>query len=338
MEENKYKYLVDVCELADDMSILCDSGCSPDDLFRYTITVRHMTKAVRNTFYNMVTRKEDGILYCLSHYVNTALKLVNLGSFDLIHDTFDLYFIGTEYSLDSEFVRGLKRINSLDDIEKSHSDEPGEQGEQGVVPAVLLNIIEELDLCTPLVIQPGGRAIAEVCCNKKLADFHRKYDSCRVIFRVDIGDDVRYYVVEREGEVVIDSFMWILKEINYKEIPLMCCSGQLYKSPLQVERDGDNVSFSVPTLTGPRDTKPFQSGMLTYTDTADAGSKDEIVCTIQKSLSEALLEMYPSVKSTLEREMNLIQRCKVNSYLFEREEAPKFPQMRRARLNKPKSI
>lgn len=338
MEENEYKYLVDVCNLADDMSISCNSGCSPDDRFRYTITVRHTTKAVRNTFYNMVIRKEDDILYCLNHYVNRVLELVNLGNFDPIHNTFDLDFIGTEYSLDSEFAKGLKRINSLDDIEKSHVDEPGELGEQGVGPAVLLNIIEELDLCMPLVIQPGGRAIAEVCCNKKLADFHRKYDSCRVIFRVDIGDDVRYYVVEREGEVVIDSFTWILKEINYKEIPLMHCSGQLYKSPLQVERDGDNVLFSVPTLAGARDTKPLQPGMLTYTDTADAGSKDETVCTKQKSLSEALLEMYPSVKSTFEREMDLIQRYKINSDLFEREEAPKFPQMRRARLNKPKSI
>lgn len=83
---------------------------------------------------------------------------------------------------------------------------------------------------------------------------------------------------------------------------------------------------------------PWNAGMLTYTDVADAGSKDEIVCTKQKSLSEALLEMYPAVKSTLEREMNLIQRCKVNSYLFGRKEDPKFPQMRRARLNKPKSI
>lgn len=100
----------------------------------------------------------------------------------------------------------------------------------------------------------------------------------------------------------------------------------------------DGVSFFVPALTGPRGTKPLQPGMLTYTDTSDAGSKDEIVCTKQKSLSEALLEMYPAVKSTLEREMDLIQRCKVNFDLFEREEAPKFPQMRRARLNKPKSI
>jgi hypothetical protein len=99
---------------------------------------------------------------------------------------------------------------------------------------------------------------------------------------------------------------------------------------------GPDVSIS--TTVGERGSLPFQPGMLTYTDTADAGSKDETVCTKQKSLSEILLEMYPAVKSTLEREMNLIQRCKIHSDLFEREEAPKFPQMRRARLNKPKSI
>lgn len=83
---------------------------------------------------------------------------------------------------------------------------------------------------------------------------------------------------------------------------------------------------------------PWNAGMLTYTDVADAGSKGEIVCTKQKSLAEILLEMHPEVKSTLEREMDLIQRCKVNSYLFGRKEDPKFPQMRRVRLNKPKSI
>ena len=95
---------------------------------------------------------------------------------------------------------------------------------------------------------------------------------------------------------------------------------------------------SIPTTVGERGSLPFQSGMLTYTDTADAGSKDEIICAKQKSLSDILLEMSPAVKSTFEREMDLIQRYKINSDLFEREDAPKFPKMRRARLNKPKSI
>lgn len=83
---------------------------------------------------------------------------------------------------------------------------------------------------------------------------------------------------------------------------------------------------------------PWNAGMLSYTDTADAGSKDETVCTKQKSLSEFLLEMSPAIKSTLERGMDLIQRCKIYSDLFERKDTPKFSQMRRARLNKPKSI
>lgn len=316
MEENKYKYLVNVSNLVRLVRYSINTGCCPDDSTHYIVTVRSKDSDVWEAFHKMRMREDNDILFCISTQVERVLILVDVDRFfDNIHHTFDLDFIGTEYSLDSEFAKGLKRINSLDDIEKSHSDEPGERGEQGVGPAVLLNIIEELDLCTPLVIQPGGRAIAEVCCNKKLADFHRKYDSCRVIFRVDIGDDVGYYVVEHEGEVVIDSFTWILKEINYKEIPLMYCSGQLYKSPLQVERDGDNVSFSVPTLAGPRGSQP----------------EDSIISKEKKEKLRLLREL-------IEENERWWEQRQSGMLTYKREDAPKFPQMRRARLNKPKSI
>lgn len=325
MEVNEYKYLVDVCELADDVSILCESGCSPDGfVFRYTITVRHTTKAVRNTFYNMVTRKEDDILYCLNHYVNRVLELVNLGNFDPIHNTFDLDFIGTEYSLDSEFAKGLKRINSLDDIEKSHVDEPGERGEKGVVPALNGKMPVEVNLCDIFesyeeYLYIEKKLIIRAKSSQKAIEFLKSVmknkASCE--WFVSIPGHISYYkllnIYNSEGYIrlVLETLPW-----------------------LEVGR----VLFSVPTLAGPRGTKPLQYGMLTYTDTADAGSKDEIVCTKQKSLSETLLEMSPAVKSAIERDMDLIQRCKIHSDLFEREEAPKFPQMRRARLNKPKSI
>lgn len=347
MEENKYKYLVDVCGLVELTDLTTSTGCSPDEPTKYSLVVKSKDRTAWDAFCDMFMR--DDILFYMGPYSLQTFVLIDVDRyFNAKNHTFELTFRSTGYALHSEFVRRLKRINSLDDIDKSHSDESGERGEQGVVPVVLLNIIEELDLCTPLVIQPGGRAIAEVCCNKKLADFHRKYDSCRVIFRVDIGDDVRYYVVEHEGEVVIDSFMWILKEINYKEIPLMYCSGQLYKSPLQVERDGDNVSFSVPTLSEPRGTEPTmivsnqeEKEMIKYYK--ELFAKRENVVTSQESLANTCAEIYRELglplKSTAEREMELIKKLKSGMLTYKREDVcVKFPQMRRARLNKPKSI
>lgn len=107
----------------------------------------------------------------------------------------------------------------------------------------------------------------------------------------------------------------------------------------------DVVLFSVPTLTGPRGSQPlWQSGKpvsLCVPEPETPQAKEIVTLNMHMDVEE----IHPdysmcgvSAKSTLEREMDLIQRCKVNSYLFGRKEDPKFPQMRRARLNKPKSI
>lgn len=219
-------------------------------------------------------------------------------------------------------VSPIDSVSSIN-VEKSHSDEPGErgeQGEQGTTSCIPLfsDVVDVLN-----VKHECGSMMTYVTAARtdKTFDFLTKWDGTPpprdFLFLLKKNDTNVFKLIN----VCID-FSGVTFEFSYY--------GNVMPS--------DGVSFSVPTLAGARGTKPLQPGMLTYTDTSDAGSKDEIVCTKKKSLSEALLEMYPAVKSTLEREMNLIQRCKVNFDLFERKEAPKFPQMRRARLNKPKSI
>lgn len=213
-------------------------------------------------------------------------------------------------------------VDSVDSItvEKSHSDEPGERGEQGTTSGIPLfsDVVDVLN-----VKHECGSTMTYVTAARtdKTFAFLTKWDGTppprEFLFSLRKDDTNVFKLIN----VCID-FNGVTFEFSY------------YGNVMP----NDSVSISVPALTGPRGAKPLQSGMLTYTDTADAVSKDEIVCTKQKSLSEVLLEMYPEVKSTLEREMNLIQKCKIHSDLFERKEDPKFPQMRRARLNKPKSI
>ena len=213
-------------------------------------------------------------------------------------------------------------MNSVDSIivEKSHSDEPGERGEQGTTSCIPL-FSDVVDVWDYDISGKKHTAIVRARKTSKTMDSIKGWFSTK-------PPRLYYYILEEGSQN-----FYFLNSVEVKQ-DLAIFELSYYGSVMPSK----GVSFSVPTLAGPRGTKPLQSGMLTYTDTSDAGSKDVLVCTKQKSLSETLFEMSPAVKSTLEREMDLLQRCKVNSYLFEREEAQKFPQMRRARLNKPKSI
>lgn len=211
-------------------------------------------------------------------------------------------------------------VDSVDSItvEKSHSDKPGERGEQGTTSGIPLFS----DVVDVLNVKHGGTMTYVTAART---------------------DKTFAFLTKRDGTPPPREFLFLLKkdDTNVFKLINVCIdfNGVTFEfSYYGNVMPNDSVSFSVPALTGPRDTKPLQPGMLTYTDVADAGSKDGNICTKKKSLSEALLEMYPSVKSTLEREMNLIQKCKIHSDLFERKDVQKFPQMRRARLNKPKSI
>ena len=90
---------------------------------------------------------------------------------------------------------------------------------------------------------------------------------------------------------------------------------------------------SIPTTVGKRGSLPFQSGMLTYTDTADAGSKDEDVftlCRCGRGNGKPIFD--PS--NPEHRSITMSQALREMMMPIE----DKYPQLHRARLNKPKSI
>ena len=328
MEENKYKYLVNVSNLVRLVKYSINTGCCPDDSTHYIVTVRSKDSDVWETFHKMRMREDNDILFCISTQVDRVLILVDVDRFfDNIHHTFDLDFIGTEYSLDSEFARGLKRINSLDDIEKSHGDEPGERGEQGTTSGMPLfsDVVDVLN-----VKHECGSTMTYVTAARtdKTFGFLTKWDGTPppreflFLLKKDATD------VFKLVNVCID-FSGVTFEFSYY--------GNVMPS--------DGVSFFLPTLAGPRGSQPlWQSGKpvsLCVPEPETPQAKEIVTLNMHMDVGE----IHPDysmcgvlAKSTLEREMDLIQRCKVNSNLFEREEAPKFPQMRRARLNKPKSI
>lgn len=314
MVDGKYKYITDVCRFATITSVEYVKNDS-------RVIVHFEYESFERWFaLQRLSLRKNEILFYVSSHSGPLLMLEYIHSpWKKNGETYHISFKKTRYHhLD---VNGdLRQVFSLDDIEKSHGDEPGEQGEQGTTSGIPLfsDVVDVLN-----VKHECGSTMTYVTAARtdKTIAFLTKWDGTppprKFLYSLKKDDTDVFKLIN----VCID-FSGVTFEFSYY--------GNVMPS--------DGVSFSVPTLTGPRDTKPLQLGMLTYTDTADAGSKDEIVCTKQKSLSEVLLEMYPAVKSTLEREMNLIQKCKIHSDLFERKEDPKFPQMRRARLNKPKSI
>lgn len=330
MEENKYKYLVNVSNLVRLVKYSINTGCCPDDSTRYIVTVRSKDSDVWETFHKM--RMREDILFCISTQVAKVLILVYVDhNFDNIHHTFDLNFIGTEYSLDSEFVKGLKRINSLDDIEKSHVDEPSERGEKGIVPALNGKMPVEVNLCDIFESyeeywHDGGKMLICAKSSQKAIEFLKSV---------------------QKNKASCEWFVSIPGNISYYKLLSMCDFGGHIRLLLETLPwlEVGRVSFSAPTLTGPRGSQPlWQSGKpvsLCVPEPETPQAKEIVTLNMHMDVGE----IHPDysmcgvlAKSTLEREMDLIQRCKVNSYLFEREEAPKFPQMRRARLNKPKSI
>ena len=325
MEENKYKYLVNVSNLVRLVEYSINTGCCPDDSTSYIVTVRSKDCDVWETFHKM--RMREDILFCISTQVAKVLILVDVDHyFDNVHHKFDLIFIGTEYSLDSEFAKGLKRINSLDDIEKSHSDESGERGEQGTTSGMPLfsDVVDVLN-----VKHECGSTMTYVTAERT--------------------DKTFGFLAKCDGTPSPREFLFLLKrdDTNVFKLINVCIdfSGVTFEFSYYGNVMPSDGSFSVPTLTGARGSQPlWQSGKpvsLCVPEPETPQAKEIVTLNMHMDVGE----IHPdysmcgvSAKSTFEREMDLIQRCKVNSYLFEREEAPKFPQMRRARLNKPKSI
>jgi len=257
-------------------------------------------------------REDNDILFCISPQVVKALILVDVDRyFDNIHHTFDLDFIGTEYSLDSEFVKGLKRINSLDDIEKSHGDEPGEQGTTSGIP-LFSDVVDVWDYDISV---RKHTAIVRARKTSKTMDSIKAWFSTK-------PPRLYYYILEEGSQD-----FYFLNNVEVQQ-DLAIFEFSYYGNVMS----SNGVSFSLPTLIGPRDTKPLQPGMLTYTDVADDGSKDENVftlCRCGRGNGKPIFD-----PSNPEHRSIIMQGLREMMMPIE----DKFPQLHRARLNKPKSI
>lgn len=346
MEENKYKYLVNISNLVRLVKYSINTGCCPDDSTRYIVTVRSKDRDVLETFHKM--RMREDMLFCISTQVAKVLILVDVDHhFDNIHHTFDLNLIGTEYSLDSEFAKGLKRINSLDDIEKSHSDEPGEQGTTSGIP-LFSDVVDVLN-----VKHECGSTMTYVTAARtdKTFAFLTKWDGTppprEFLFSLRKDDTDVFKLIN----VCID-FNGVTFEFSY------------YGNVMP----NDSVSISVPALTGPRGAKPLQLGMLTYkredampkgiTDVelrpngeiyAKVNGKDEVE-KLRKCLTDGYWDCFKDDNffvpcgrgngkpifdpSNPEHRSIIMQGSREMMMPIE----DKFPQLHRARLNKPKSI
>lgn len=250
-----------------------------------------------------------------------------LSKLETLKDNFKFRPQGQLSLYEIEKIETLERFYRLFCIRVEECGEPGECGEQGNTSGMPLfsDVVDVLN-----VKHECGSMMTYVTAARtdKTFAFLTKWDGTppprRFLFLLKKNDTSVFKLIT----VCVD-FSGFIFEFSYY--------GNVMPS--------DGVSFSVPTLTGTRGSQPlWQPGKpvsLCVPEPETPQAKEIVTLNMHMDVGE----IHPdysmcgvSAKSTLEREMDLIQRCKVNSYLFERKEAPKFPQMRRARLNKPKSI
>lgn len=357
MEENKYKYLVNPFNIVDVVDSDVHRSHGPNDPETVTIFFSRNNLRELNTFSRMVL--DDDILFTLPGY-EILFNIIDHSNPDL--PVYSIILEATDIDVSS--AKSLREICSCDEYDALRGSYDGtkitaerndddsvtfsvstvqgvrvQQMVKSAPMAVFANLEEEVDvenmqakeaINLDIIYVKVRRTDKSMAFLKKVYMDHR---SGKSKYFFDIGNDIHWYYNIEELEFDDKSI-----KLELKKSPMSIKQGTVQYA---VDHDGRKKALDDCINRVRRELelrKKLQNGMLTYTDVAADGSKDEIVCTKQKSLSEILLEMSPVVKSTLEREMDLIQRCKIHSDLFERKEDPKFPQMRRARLNKPKSI
>ena len=321
MVDGKYKYITDVCRFATITSVEYVKKDS-----RVIVHFEYESYERWLALQRLSLRKNEILFYISSHSGPLLILEYIHSPWKKNDETYHISFKKTRYNhLD---VNGdLRHVFSLNDIEKSHGDEPGERGEQGTTSCIPLfsDVVDVLN-----VKHECGSTMTYVTAARtdKTFGFLTKWNGTPppreflFLLKKDATD------VFKLINVCID-FSGVTFEFSYY--------GNVMPS--------DGVSFSVPTLAGARGSQPlWQSGKpvsLCVPEPETPQEKEIVTLNMHMDVGE----IHPdysmcgvSAKSTLEREMDLIQRCKVNSYLFGRKEDPKFPQMRRARLNKPKSI
>lgn len=321
MVDGKYKYITDVCRFATITSVEYVKKDS-----RVIVHFEYESYERWLALHRLSLRKNE-ILFYISSHSGPLLMLEYIHSpWKKNGETYHISFKKTRYyHLDVD--GDLRQVFSLDDIEKSHVDEPGERGEQGTTSGIPLfsDVVDVLN-----VKHECGSTMTYVTAARtdKTFAFLTKWDGTPLprefLFSLRKDDTSVFKLIN----VCID-FSGVTFEFSYY--------GNVMPS--------DGVSFFVPTIAGARGSQPlWQSGKpvsLCVPEPETPQAKEIVTLNMHMDVGE----IHPdysmcgvSAKSTLEREMDLIQSCKVNSYLFGRKEDPKFPQMRRARLNKPKSI
>lgn len=220
-------------------------------------------------------------------------------------------------------------MDSVDSIivEKSHSDEPGERGEQGTTSYIPL-FSDVVDVWDYDISAGKHKAIVRARKTSKTMDSITAWFSTK-------PPRLYYYILEEGSQNV-----YFLNSVEVQQ-DLAIFELSYYGNVMP----SDGVSFFVPTLAGPRGSQPlWQSGKpvsLCVPEPETPQAKEVVTLNMHMHVGE----IHPdysmcgvSARNPFEREMDLLQRCKIDFNLFERKEGPKFPQVRRARLNKPKSI
>lgn len=211
----------------------------------------------------------------------------------------------------------------------SHGDEPGERGEQGGVDDILV-LTDKVDVLGVSLFNHCSKDI-ELKCNDKFGSFVEYWQSLpvprKIIFRMEKDSQDVYKVESIRYECgrgfITAQYIGNMCNLNPLSIEdkvkdLRSRLGLDYKSPL--EREKELIS-------------KLQTGMLSYTDVADDGSRDGNVfrlCKCGRGNGKPIFD--PSNPE----HRSIIMSQALREMMMPIED--KFPQLHRARLNKPKSI
>lgn len=308
MIDGKYKYITDVCRFATITSV--------EYVKKDSRVIVHFEYESYERWFDLqrLSFRKNEILFYISSHSGPLLMLEYIHSpWKKNGETYHISFKKTRYyHLDVD--GDLRQVFSLDDIEKSHVDEPGERGEQGTTSGIPLfsDVVDVLN-----VKHECGSTMTYVTAARtyKTFAFLTKWDGTppprEFLFSLKKDDTSVFKLIN----VCID-FNGVTFEFSY------------YGNVMP----NDSVSISVPALIGPRGAKPLQPGMLTYTDVAADGSKDENVfmfCRGGRGNGKPIFD-----PSNPEHRSIIMQGLREMMMPIE----DKYPQLHRARLNKPKSI
>ena len=200
----------------------------------------------------------------------------------------------------------------------SHGDEPGERGEQGDMNNEAVRFFS--DVIGPFTSDSWQSPHSAIVKSLKTEKAIKFVDSW---FAQKPPRKSLFILKEGSNDVFILTEVFI----EAKEYGVITFEFSYYGNIMN-----SNVSLSIPTAVGKRGSLPFQNGMLTYTDVADDGSKDGNVfmfCRGGRGNGKPIFD-----PSNPEHRSIIMQGLREMMMPIE----DKYPQLHRARLNKPKSI